>query len=74
MDAHNGDAQPFAASLEVYWLSPWSDSHTDAGVHGRVTRRLASWNGRAVIVAIVAIAVTTVIPAVVSVVVRDLPR
>ncbi|MFF3907776.1 hypothetical protein ACFYZJ_17645 [Streptomyces sp. NPDC001848] len=71
MDAHNGDAQPFAASLEVYWLPPWSDSHTDAGAHGRAMRRLASWNGRAVIVAI---AVATVILAVVSVVLRDLPR
>ncbi|MGW2648522.1 hypothetical protein ACWC2T_27215 [Streptomyces sp. NPDC001393] len=71
MDAHNGDAQPSAASLEVYWLSPWSDGHTDADVQGRATDRLASWDGRAVIVAI---AVTTVILAVVSGVLRDLPR
>ncbi|MFI9251227.1 hypothetical protein [Streptomyces sp. NPDC053069] len=71
MDAHNGDAQRFTASLRVYWLPPWSDSHTDAGVHERATRRPASWHGRAVVVAI---AVTTVILAVVSVVVRDLPR
>ncbi|MER6074862.1 hypothetical protein ABT187_39825 [Streptomyces sp. NPDC001817] len=55
----------------MYWLPPWSDSHTDAGAHGRATDRPASWNGRAVIVAI---AVATVILAVVSVVVRDLPR
>ncbi|MGW3209232.1 hypothetical protein [Streptomyces sp. NPDC001135] len=70
MNAHNGDAQPVTASLEVYWLPPWPDSHTDAGVQERATDRPASWNGRAVIVAI---AVATVILAVVSVVVRDLP-
>ncbi|MER6573947.1 hypothetical protein ABT288_49455 [Streptomyces sp. NPDC001093] len=72
MDAHNGgDAQPLAASLEVYWLPPWPDRHNDAGAHERATDRLASGNGRAVIVAI---AVATVLLAVVSVVVRDLPR
>ncbi|WP_208903139.1 hypothetical protein [Streptomyces incarnatus] len=71
MDAHNGDAQPCTASLEVYWIPPWSDSHTDAGAQGRATDRSASWNGRAVIVAIAA---ATVILAVVSVVVRGLPR
>lgn len=71
MDAHNADPEPFTASLDVYWLPPWSDSHIDAGMHEDATKRLASWNGRAVIVAI---AVATVILAVVSVAVRDLPR
>ncbi|MGJ5751568.1 hypothetical protein [Streptomyces puniciscabiei] len=71
MDAHNADAEPFAASPAAYRLLPESDGHNDAGVRERAAKRVASWNGRAVIVAI---SVATVILAVVSVVVHDLPR
>lgn len=71
MDAHNADAKPLAASLGAYRLPPESDGHDDADVHERTAKRLAPWDARAVMVSI---AVATVILAVVSVVVRDLPR
>jgi hypothetical protein len=71
VDSHDGDEEPFAALLGAYWLRPESDEHNGAAVLERRTKRLASWNGRAVIVGI---AVTTVILAVVSVVVPGLPR
>jgi hypothetical protein len=60
-----------AASLGAYRLSPESDGPHDADVHERTVKRPASWNGRPVIAAIT---VATVILAVVSAVVRDLPR
>ncbi|OUD03110.1 hypothetical protein CA983_11235 [Streptomyces swartbergensis] len=62
--------EPFAALLGTYWLPSDSDHHNDAVVGGCGTQWLASWNGRVVIVEIAAV---TVILAVVSVVVRDLP-
>ncbi|KUM67129.1 hypothetical protein AQI70_36660 [Streptomyces curacoi] len=70
MDTREGDAEPFAVLLGAYWLRSESDDHNGVVGCERGTQRLASWNGRMVIVGI---AVTTVIIAVVSVVVAGLP-
>ncbi|MDQ0766927.1 hypothetical protein QFZ32_000391 [Streptomyces canus] len=69
MDAY--EDEPCAASLKAYRLRSEADDHNGAAVCEHRTKRLASWNGRAVIVGI---AVTTVILAAVSVVVPGLPR
>ncbi|MEU8691523.1 hypothetical protein [Streptomyces sp. NPDC048665] len=61
----------FCGFAGAYRLPPESDSPNNADVHERTAKRPASWNGRPVIAAIT---VATVILAVVSAVVGDLPR
>jgi hypothetical protein len=71
VDTRDGDAEPFPALLGAHWLRSEPDDHNGVAVYERWTKRLASWNGRAVIVGIV---VTTVILAVALVMVPGLPK
>lgn len=71
MDARDGDAKPCAALLHACRLRSGTGDHNGVVARERGAKRPASWNGRAVIVGITA---TTVILAVVSVVVPGLRR